>query len=151
MAASKRFVIADFSHRVAICSMQDVVDTAGTMSLRREDVYHAWANIAVSASSTFGKDGQVVKQSRDARTHRITVRMRRDLDITVAAWLYDKRLQSPSRWFKILSYEETGESGEYLTFDCRLVQRAADAVEPAAPVASCEPSVAMPMPQGVVL
>lgn len=144
-----RYTIKDFSHRVAVCSMSDIVDEAGEMRLTRKDVYHCWAKIIVSVSSMFSKEGQAVKQGRNERTHKIVIRMNRDIDFTVAAWLFEERLQSPSRWFKVLSYQEQGEAGEYLELECRLTERGADAAKPAEAPA-CAPA-AVPLPDGVRL
>lgn len=145
-----RYPIKDFKHRVAVCSMADVVDDSGRMWLSRKDVYHCWARIAVSVSSMFSKEGQAVRQGRNERTHKITIRMRRDIDFTVAAWLYEERLQSPPRWFKVLSYQEQGEAGEFLELDCRLTERSAEASLPAEKPADCPPA-ALPLPSGVDL
>lgn len=146
-----RYTIAAFKHRVAICSMQDVVNEAGEMRLTRKDVYHAWAKIIVSVSSQFSKEGQAVNQSRNSRTHKIIIRMRRDIDFTVAAWLYEERLQSPPRWFKVLSYQEQGEAGEYLELDCRLTERGEEASKPATGEACAPAGAAMPLPEGLAL
>lgn len=148
--ASARFVIASFKHRVAVCSMKDVVEQNGTMSLTRADVYHAWAKIVPSVKSMFSSDGYAVKQSADARTHKIVIRFRRDLDITSAAWLYEERLQSGNRWFKVLAIAEAGECGEYLEMDCRLVERGVETSPPVDPVATL-PGGAVPLPKGVSL
>ncbi len=145
-----RYSIKDFKHRVAICSMNDIVTEAGEMRLTRKDVYHCWAKIVVSVSSMFSKEGQAVRQGRNERTHKIVIRMRRDIDFTVAAWLYEERLQSPPRWFKVLSYQEQGEAGEFLELDCRLTERGMQAAEPAEQATECAPA-AMPLPAGVAL
>lgn len=145
--AAAHYSIKDFKHRVAVCSMKDVVNDAGEMRLTRKDVYHCWAKITVSVSSMFSKEGQAVRQGRNERTHKIVIRMRRDIDFTVAAWLYEERLQSPPRWFKVLSYQEQGEAGEFLELDCRLTERG---MEAAAPAEESLPA-AMPLPEGVQL
>lgn len=151
MAASAHYTIADFKHRIAICSMQDVVEENGVMSLVRKDVYHAWAKIIPMAQSLFNRDGDSVKQSREVRTHKIVIRFRRDIDFTVAAWIYEERLQSGSRWFKMISAVDQGEVGRYFEMDCRLVERGSNLNTPVDPVAKPSESIAIPLPQGVRL
>lgn len=103
--------------------MQDVIDTAGQMSLTRKNVYHCWASIKVSQGSLFNAEGSAVRQAESVRTHRVYIRFRRDIDFTQAAWLYEERLQSGARWFKILAVRDCDESGNLLEADCRLVER----------------------------
>lgn len=148
-----RYTIAQFKHRLAVCSAADVVEADGTMRLLRQDVYHCWARIVVSVGSLYGKNGDSIKQSGDTRTHRITVRFRRDIDFTQAAWFYEERLQSGPRWFKLLDMYEAEEAGEYLECNCRLVTRAV-ATPPVEPGMVVEPPVpfgAMAAPAGVKL
>jgi SPP1 family predicted phage head-tail adaptor len=140
-----RYSIAQFKHRVAICTMRDVVESDGQMSLSRKDVYHAWAAITPMTGTLYSRAGQAVDQSRETRTHKICIRFRRDVDFSQTAWLYEERLQSGARWFKMLAMHEQNEAGEYLEMDCRLVSRGDDL---SAPVVT---SVAAPLPQGVKL
>lgn len=146
--ARTRPVIGEFRHRVAVCSMKDVVETDGNMSLSRKDVYHSWARIVVSVGSNFGKDGQSVGQSRDVRTHKIMIRFRRDIDFTQAVWFYEERMQSAGRWYKVIAWADYGETAEYLEADVRLVERGAVLSPPAEPEGIC---TVVAMPEGVNL
>lgn len=138
----KRYSIAQFKHRVAVCSMRDVVTEDGQMSLSRKDVYHCWAAIFPKAQSMFSGDGDAIRQSRETRTHKIVIRFRRDIDFTQAAWFYEERLQSGARWFKLLKMVEQGEDGAYLEADCRLVERGTSLSVPVTPVATCNSNIA---------
>lgn len=125
---AKRVQISELRHRVAVCSMKDVVIAeTGEISLAREDAYHCWAAITASVKTLFNAAGSAVKQSRDVRTHILTVRYRRDVDFTQAAWFYEQRLQSGGRWFKLLAMVE---DGEYLQCDVRLVERGFEIAKP---------------------
>lgn len=145
--ARARPIISEFKHRVAVCSMKDVVETDGNMSLSREDVYHCWARVVVSQGSNFSKDGQSIGQSRDVRTHKILIRFRRDIDFSQTVWFYEKRLQSAERWFKVIVWKDYDEAAEFLEADVRLVERGAVL----SPPAEGSDTYAMPIPEGVVL
>lgn len=145
--------IAQFKHRLAVCSMNDVVEQGGNMVLRRQDVYHCWAKIVPSVGGLFGASGDAIKQGRDVRTHKITIRFRRDIDFTQTAWFFEQRLQSGGRWFKLLDMYETNEDAAYLECAVRLVERSLT-VPPVNPVANCQPELplgAMAVPNGVDL
>lgn len=117
--------IADFKHRVAVCTMHDVVEQGGNMILRRADAYHAWAKIVPSVGGLFNGAGNAIKQSGDVRTHKLTIRFRTDIDFTQTAWFFEQRLQSGGRWFKLLSMYEKDEAGRFLECNVRLVSRGA--------------------------
>lgn len=147
-----KYPISAFKHRVAVCSMKDVVLENDGMSLSRQDVYHCWASITPSVKTLYSGSGNAVKQSRDVRTHQLVVRFRRDIDFTQAAWFYDERLQSGGRWFKLLAMVEAGENAEYLECDVRLVERG---FAMSAPAPADEPqqgaSLMRPAPTGAQL
>lgn len=130
--------------------MKDVVESGGQMSLARKDVYHCWARVVATSNSYFNGAGDAIKQSRDARSHQICIRMRRDIDFTQAAWLYEERLQSGARWFKILDMREQNENGQYFEFDCRVVERGVS-LQPPKPDAPAPVLGAVAMPAGVRL
>lgn len=141
--------IREFKHRVALCSMKDVVEEGGIMTLTRQDVYHCWAKITVYLKSLFSKEGYSIKQNENDRTHHIFIRNRRDIDITSAAWVYEERLQSPPRWFKVIGIFDQSEDGEYIAIDARLVEKSMDISPPVeANKINLKPS---PLPTGVEL
>lgn len=144
------FRIADFRWRVVICSMDDVVINSAEMRLIRKGIYEAWAYIAPKRASMFSKEGYAVKEKRDSPSHNIAIRYRADISFSTAAWIYEKRLKSPPRWFKILGYQNKDEGSEYYIFSARLVEQSDLAVEPAE---GEEPKItgAYPLPDGVKL
>lgn len=144
MSRREQYVLNDFKHRVAICSMKDVVEAGGQMVLARKDVYHCWARIVHTTKSLYDGSGSSVKQSREVRTHQICIRQRRDIDFTQAAWIYEERLQSGARWFKILEFAEQGELGHYLEMDCRITERGVALQPPADAHVPVLGAVAMP-------
>lgn len=122
--------IASLNHRVAICTSTDVVISSGTITIAREDVYHAWAKIENKQSSSFSREGFSIQQPLNRQTHLITIRYRRDIDISAMAWLYEERLQSGARWFKVLGVKDQDSSAQFITLSCRLVERGDDLVPP---------------------
>jgi head-tail adaptor len=146
---SRPISIGEFKHRLMICSMKDVVIQSATMLLVRQDVYKAWAMIMPKRTSTFSKEGYAVKESNEQASHKILIRYNPHVDVTSAAWLYEERLKSPARWFKILGVANKDECSEYFEFSCRIVEQS-DLVEK--PVKDAASVVgAMPLPKGVSL
>lgn len=127
---SRKMTLKKLSHRVTVCSMQDVVDENGTMTLRRKEAFDSWAAIEPKKGAQFSVEGVAIRQNRDARTHVICMRNRRDTDISSAAWIYEERRQSSPRWFKIINHHNYDEQSEFWKFDCRLVERSDDAERP---------------------
>lgn len=143
--------IAKLRHRVHLCSQKDVI-LEGTMRLRREGVMSMWAAIEEKQASAFSPHGAAMNEPRNRRTHIIKTRYHRDIDVTVMAWLYEARLKSAPRWFKILKVSVTEDKGtQYFKFDCRLVESTAEAVEPVAPAPGGQPGVIWGLPEGVKL
>lgn len=119
----------ELRHRIKLCSGSDVV--LGTdIVLVREDVLETWAKIEPKTTSMFSRAGYNVLESRERQTHLITIRMRRDIDVTASAWVYEERLQSGARWFKILGIKEAYENGEFLVMSARLIERGEDLASP---------------------
>lgn len=129
---AKRTAIAELKHRVALCSMHDVVTEDGKMVLVRQDVAKFWVKIEPRTSSMFSQAGYSIQEPRDRQTHLITMRFRRDFDISSAAWVYEERLQSGARWFKVLGIKEQGEDGEFMTLSAKLIERGDDLTPPVA-------------------
>lgn len=139
-------MISALRHRVILCSQKDVVSEGAELRLVRNGVVVTWAMIEPKKGSSFSPTGMAVKDSRNMRTHQITMRYRPDLVITLYAWLYEERLVSPPRWFKVLSVSETETGGAPMyMFDVCLVERGDDATRPA------EAGPATVLPFGVVL
>lgn len=142
--------IANLRHRVHLCSQKDVV-IDGTLKLAREGVLSMWASIEAKAAQMFSPRGAAMLESRNKRTHIIMTRYHRDLDISALAWLYEARLKSAPRWFKILNVSVTeGKGNQYFKFECRLVESAADIAEPVAE-GSTATGAAWGLPDGVKL
>lgn len=123
--------IAALRHRVVLCRQEDVISGPDRMELNRKAVGSMWAAILPKKASTFSTFGAAMKESRDARTHQILIRYRSDLNLSAMAWLYEERLASSPRWFKILSVGQTEQSGsQYHELDCRLIERSDELVAP---------------------
>ena len=105
--------IGDMCYRVALCTMNDVVLEGDAMTLSREVVTFTWASITHqwNQPSFIGKEGYAVKELRDRPTHLITVRYGLQLDYTSAAWVYEQRLKSPPRWYKVVGFAEQASGG----------------------------------------
>lgn len=119
------------AHKVALCTMNDVVDEGGTMRLKREEVLLTWAQIEAKRGAYISVAGYTIDDALDKRTHLITVRYRVDLEITSAAWIFEKRLKSAPRWYKVI--EILNDHSEFVSIWCRLAEQS-DTVTP--PVAN---------------
>lgn len=135
----KQLTIADRNARVTVCSMQDVVQEAGYMRLFKKGIYSGWANVAAkTGGQMFAPQGVSINENLERASHVIHMNYRSDVVISSAAWIYQEFRKSPPRWYKILKVTE--EVGCYFKFECRLVERADDAAQPVAHVASVAPS-----------
>ena len=131
------------THRVALCTMNDVVDEGGTMRLAREIVTLTWAQIEARRGSFIAVSGYTIDDPLEKRTHLITVRYRTDLEITSAAWIFEKRLKSAPRWYKVI--EILNDHSEFVSIWCRLVEQSDTVTSPVAKMTGAD------MPQGVKL
>lgn len=113
------------------------------MRLAREEIMLTWAQIEVRRGSFIGVSGYSIDQDLEKRTHLITIRYRTDLEITSAAWIYEKRLKSAPRWYKVI--EILNDDSEFVDIWCRLVEQSDHATPPVATLAGQD------MPQGVKL
>ncbi|TAI61584.1 hypothetical protein [Bradyrhizobium sp. Leo170] len=118
--------IANFSHRVALCTMKDVVDQGGTMVLARPAVAWVWAGIRQPRPSFMSPYGYAVLEEADRVTHIITIRGNAGIDITSAAWVYEKFRISPPRWYKVVGFSDVDR---WIRLACRLVERS-DTAQP---------------------
>lgn len=140
---SKIIRITDLKHWVVLCAQHDIVMQAdGTMVLAREGIAGMWAMIVPKRGSTFSREGYVVQDpgggKREIRSHIVTIRQRADLDITAFAWVYERKRQSPSRWFKLLGTMDTHEDGRFTSLDVVMLERG-DTQSPVARVESDSP------------
>lgn len=125
---SKRPSIADLKHRFTVCSQSDVVLIGGDLSLSRTGLYEGWGSLEFSRGSFFAKNGAAVEESRNSPNATIRMRYRTDILISSGAWIYEARLKSAPRWFKILSVVE--DDCNFFVFKVRLVERGDDVLEP---------------------
>lgn len=115
-------------HRIVVCASRDNIESADTVSIVRRGVFEGWAAIELKRSSSFSREGFSIQQGSEIATHYVTMNYRPDVDITNAAWLYEERLVSPPRWFKIIRYGEL--DARYWRFEVRLVEKSEDAPRP---------------------
>lgn len=137
--------IADRSHRVTICSGQDVVNEAGELRLTRVGAWDCWASIVARRPSAFSAAGYAIKEPRESASHEIAIRYRTDKLISAGAWVYEARRKSAPRWFKVLSIRQEGEE---LILSCRLIERSDEALAPVESAAALGPAA---LPPGVRL
>lgn len=123
--------------------MNDIVDEGGTMRLAREVVSLTWAQIEARRGAFIGVSGYNIDPLEEKRTHLITVRYRTDLEFTSAAWIYEKRLKSAPRWYKVI--EILNDHSEFVSIWCHLAEQADTATPPVAPMSGRK------MPSGVEL
>lgn len=131
MAAIQRerdMKVSDLRNRVALCSMRDVVEKDGMMALTRHEVVRCWAQVKASTNLAvmLSQRGYAIKDGFTQLSHNITIRAGIGVDITSAAWVYEERLKSQPRWYKVLGFVE---DGNWLVLSCHLVEKS-DAVTP---------------------
>lgn len=142
-------MIAKMRHQVTLCRQNDVVIDGSEMRLNRDGVWNVWAAIEPKRASTFSPNGAAMMDNRNQKSHCITMRYRDDINISVMAWIYEARIKSSPRWFKILSVNQTECKGsQFFEFDCRIIERSDNAPKP---IDAPRHSPAMPLPSGVRL
>src|SRR5262245_27989579 len=141
-ATKVRAKIAHLRHRVALCTMEDVVEKDGFMSLKRRPVAWVWAEIAMqwNLPTFIGASGYAIKETQDRTTHHISIRAGAGVIVTSAAWVYEERLKSPPRWYKVLGF---GEADNWLVLTAHLLEMSDKAQPPVSDLS--------PQPQGVKL
>jgi len=122
---------ADLKHKVTICTSADVVIDAGRLVITRTGVREARAQIRESRESQFSRDGVAIRESRDSASHKIIIRYDASRPISAAAWIYEKRLKSEPRWYKVLGISDLEEAGLWHVLRCRLVEKSDDLSAPA--------------------
>lgn len=112
------------------------------MELRRIGVVLAWARIKsyYGLPAFVGQQGFTIVDAHTRATHAITVRLGYYLDYMSAAWVYEERLVSPPRWYKILGFSE---SGNWVTLTTRLVEKSDDALPPRSDLSPLTSNVAL--------
>ncbi|KRR21355.1 hypothetical protein CQ14_06815 [Bradyrhizobium lablabi] len=127
--------ISDLRNRISLCTMQDVVEEGGVMTLARIEIATVWAAIYAQPHlpSFISPYGYAIKENADRRTHLITVRYKVDLDLTSAAWVYEVRRKSPPRWYKVLGFYD---NENWIVMHCHLVQRSERATPPQSKLAA---------------
>jgi len=118
-----------FRHRVRICRAEDVI-VDGKMLISKRHIHEGWAMINPRRTQTFSAAGHTVYEEKDRRTHFIHMNYTPELLLTTAAWIYEERLKSVPRWFKILFSGDEYEDSRYFKFDCRLIEHGDDIIEP---------------------
>lgn len=118
---------SDLKHRVAICTMKDVVVSSDRMELRREAVVWTRAKIEHQQHlpSFMSSEGFAIKEFATRATHRIRVRAGLQIDYTSAAWVYEEFLKSPPRWYKVLGFVD--DSVKMVMLECHLVESSENA------------------------
>lgn len=127
--------ISDLRFRVALCTMSDVVESGGLMTLSRTAIARVWAAIYAQPHipSFMSPIGYAIKEKADRYTHRITLRYKIDLDFSSAAWVYEERLKSPPRWYKVLGFYD---NENWINLHTHLVERSNNATEPRNPLSA---------------
>lgn len=120
---------ADRKHRVVLCSQKSDIDENGNLLVERRGMITGWAAIEIVKASRYSNSGQVVSKAEQP-THRITMNFNPDVNISVSAWIYEHRLKSPPRWFKVLSVANVEERSRYMALTARLTETTDDAEAP---------------------
>lgn len=134
-------------HKVSVCSQRDMIMRDGDYVLAREAVINGWASIEPVKASKFTREGVTITDNSQVPTHAICMNYNPDVNVSLAAWVFEKRLKSPPRWFQILTVTNEGERSRYFKFMCRLVEANDDVSEPVKEGALN----AVPLPEGIEL
>jgi head-tail adaptor len=118
-----------FKHRLSVCRQEDVME-GKELVYRKQEIYTGWAMIDRRRAGTFSQQDQAVFAEKDQRTHFIRMRYRPDVLISTAAWLYEARLKSAPRWFKILFAGDEYEDSRYFYFECKLIEHGDEVIQP---------------------
>jgi head-tail adaptor len=149
---STRSVISEMRNRIILCSQDDVIDDNGMMRLTRQGIAKSWANIeAIDTtvnSSIMTRDGYESNQKSNTPTHKITIRSRREINISMAAWIYEERRKSSPRWYKVTS---ATEDDPYTRINARLWERSDSAIQPQLLATEKIFDPAMELPEGIDL
>lgn len=121
--------VADRKHRVVLCSQKSDIDENGNLLVERRGMITGWAAIDIVKPSRFSNGGNVVSKAEQP-THRITMNFNPDVNVSVSAWIYEHRLKSPPRWFKVLSVANVGESSRFMQMTVRLTEVTDEAEAP---------------------
>lgn len=126
------YSIGDLNKRVIIVSShEDVSD--GKLLIKREGAYACWASIKDAASYNKDRQGAIFQQPHEKRTHKMCIRYRQDISISVGAWVFEERLKSAPRWYKIIGQKDEGGAGQWWIFDLRLHTESDSEGRPQAP------------------
>jgi hypothetical protein len=121
--------IHEFRYRVQVCSQLDVTEEGGKMALARVPAAKLWAKVYAlpHLPSFLTPSGFYAKETADRVTHWITLRYKVDIDFTSAAWIYEERLKSPPRWYKVLGFYD---NLPWVVLHCHLVEKSVKASQP---------------------
>lgn len=134
--------IANFNHRIALCTMLDVVNNNGEMTLTRRPVAWLWAGIRQPRGSFVGASGYAIMEDANKwLSHIITFRMQAQLSVSSAAWVYEELRLSPPRWYKILGFID---QDRWVRLNCRLHERSDFVTPPYSPLAAEPQDVDLP-------
>lgn len=123
--------IASLRHKIILCRQEDVVISEEGLRLNRDAVATLWAGIDPVRPSAFSPNGATMREGKAIRTHMIFTRYRWDLNVSVMAWIYEARLRSVPRWFKIVSVSHSEDKGNSLwSFYVRLIERGDEISQP---------------------
>jgi hypothetical protein len=120
--------MANLVHRVALCTMLDVVSNDGYMELTRRPVAWLWAGIRQPRPSYLAPSGYAIMEEADRVTHIITIRAKTEVHVSAAAWVYEEFLKSPPRWYKVIGFVDIDH---FIRLHCRLYERSDEVRQPA--------------------
>jgi head-tail adaptor len=120
----------DLNKKISLCSAKDVITDTGEMHLIREDVVKVWAKIDPKVASMYSREGFNIMESRNRQTHLITIRARKDIDISSSAWVYQHLAGNDARWYKVLGIRDYDGEMDFLVISARLVQKGEDLTPP---------------------
>ena len=122
--------ISDRKHRVIVCSQRDDVDAEGRLMITRVGAVEGWAAIEPVKAIRYSKEGVSQQSKTFEPTHNVIMNYNPDVNISVSAWVYEHRLKSPPRWFKVISVTNVDECSQFMKLKVRLVEANDDVETP---------------------
>ena len=116
--------VAEYRHKVTLCRARDQV-VGQDIFVARDEIFTANASIVAVRGSYF-LNGFAVDEGRNLYSHNVFLRVDPKYDITGSAWVFERRVKTPSRWYKVLSVQDSKEDGYEWRLLCRLVQKSDD-------------------------
>jgi hypothetical protein len=108
-----------------MCREEDII-VDGEFRIKKDGIRSAMAKITQIRKSKLSRTGNELRTTDDA-THSIEIRSTYGVEYTNSAWIYEHRLRSSPRWFKVNGILE---DVDFTAFSVVLSERGDQVAEP---------------------